>query len=96
MKFILVETAKKELIDAIRYYNKQQNGLGFKFANNVKNSLLNINDFPDSWPKISKRLRRYLLKQFPYAIIYQFKDDQITILAIMHMHRNPMQWNGIE
>jgi hypothetical protein len=92
----MVETAKKEFIDAIQYYNKQQCGLGFKFANNVKNSLLNINDFPDSWPKISKRLRRYLLKHFPYAIIYQFKDDQIIILAIMHMHCNPKKWHEIK
>jgi hypothetical protein len=47
MKFIMVETAKKEFIDAIEYYNKQQNGLEFKFSNNVKKSLLNINEFPD-------------------------------------------------
>lgn len=30
--------------------------------------------------------------RFPYGIIYRLKEDQIEIIAIMHLHRRPGYW----
>lgn len=92
MKLVMIATAKKEFIEAILHYNSVRESLGFEFASNVKNSISHISASPDSWPKFSERLRRYILKRFPYAIIYRFENNQITIIAIMHMKRDHKRW----
>lgn len=89
MKLVMLAIAKQEFVEAIKHYNSQREGLGFEFAHKVKDSLSHISASSASWPKFSERLRRYILKRFPYAIIYRFDTNQITVLAIMHMKRNP-------
>ena len=96
MKFIITASARKELTDSIDFYNKKRPGLGFEFADSVKKGLSRIGEVPESWPKFSKRLRRFLLKKFPFAIIYysDITNTQITIIAIMHLHRKPVHWKN--
>jgi len=71
MKLHMLSVARDELFEAIRYYNNQREGLGFEFANEIKESLLRIIRYPDAWPKVSKRSRTCLLKRFPFAILYR-------------------------
>jgi hypothetical protein len=92
MKFRILAVAKEEFLDAIRYYNDQREGLGFEFASEVKNTLLRINGFPVAWPRFSERSRRCLMKRFPYAVLYKFEKQDILIIAIMHMSRDPKRW----
>lgn len=92
MKLRILAIAKEELFDAIRYYNNQREWLGFEFALEVKETFLRICRFPEAWSKISERTRRCLLKRFPYAILYRFKEDRILVVAIMHMSRDPKKW----
>jgi hypothetical protein len=42
MKLRMLSVAKEELFEVIRYYNDQREGLGFEFAEEVKNTLLCI------------------------------------------------------
>lgn len=96
MKLKMLSPAREELIEAVRYYNNQREGLGFEFANEVKNTLIRISLYPDAWPKVSERSRRCLLKRFPYAIMYWFDEEQVVVVAIMHMSRNPKKWNDLK
>lgn len=38
--------------------------------------------------------RRYVMKHFPYSIIYTFAGEEIRILAIAHHSRHPGYWRG--
>ncbi|MBN1190526.1 MAG: type II toxin-antitoxin system RelE/ParE family toxin [Dehalococcoidales bacterium] len=48
-----------------------------------------ILQYPEAWPKISKRTRRCRTNRFPYGLIYQVREDRILIVAIIHLSRNP-------
>ncbi len=53
-----------------------------------------IISFPMAWPLFEKGTRRFLLKKFPYSVIYTKANDHYEIVAIMHMAQRPGYWFG--
>jgi plasmid stabilization system protein ParE len=92
MTFSFLALAKDELDQAIAYYEKQRRGLGAEFALEVKTTLRRIVKNPEAWSKLSDQTRLCRLKRFPYGLVYTRESDEITIIAVMHLHRKPGYW----
>jgi hypothetical protein len=88
----ILSCAEAEIVEAVAYYNDQCPGLGFEFAAEAKATLGRIADFPDAWPPFSLRSRRCLLNRFPYGILYCQHQDEILVLAVMHLKRASKHW----
>ena len=82
------------MAEAIAYYESREPGLGSRFAEEVERTSERILQYPEAWAPISKRTRRCLTNKFPYALIYQIRQDVILIVAVMHLHREPQSWRG--
>jgi plasmid stabilization system protein ParE len=94
MRVEFLDPATKELVEAIAYYNEQSEGLGYRFAAEVRRMLSRIVQHPRAWPPISKRARRCRTSSFPYGVIYQVTEDVIFVVAVMHLHRHPDSWKS--
>ncbi len=81
-----------ELTNGYLWYESKCNGLGEDFIRELESAFSVIQELPDTWPVISKNFRRYLLKRFPYGVIYKIKEDCIFIVAVMHLSREPAYW----
>ena len=92
MKYSFHADAEKELNDAIDYYNECQNGLGHEFAEEVYSSIRNIISFPQAWAPLSPNTRRCLTNRFPYGVIYQITENEIFIIAVMQLNKEPGYW----
>jgi len=92
MKYRFHPEAEAELLDAVEYYDACQEGLGLEFAREVHFAIENIRDFPLAWTPLSQNTRRYLLRRFPYGVVYQLKAGEIFIIAIMQLNRKPDYW----
>ena len=92
MTINILAHAEQEFIEAVDYYNDQCSGLGYEFAAEITNTLERISTFPKAWPQISPLTRRCITNKFPFGVIYQLRNDDILIVAIMHMKRNPIHW----
>ncbi|OGQ69183.1 MAG: plasmid stabilization protein, partial [Deltaproteobacteria bacterium RIFCSPLOWO2_12_FULL_42_16] len=86
--------AEKELNEAIAYYNECQNGLGLEFAKELYLSIQNILSFPHAWAPLSANTRRCLTNRFPYGVIYQITDEEVFIIAVMYLNREPSYWKN--
>jgi len=94
MRVEFLDPAKRELIEAVAYYNEQSEGLGYRFAAEVRRTVSRIVQYPQAWTPISERTRRCRTSGFPYGVIYQAREDVILIVAVMHLHRHPDSWRA--
>ena len=83
-----------ELDEAAHYYESRSTGLGTVFVNAVEACAESIRALPNSGRVMRGKIRRRLVRGFPYAIVYKTHDDRIRVLAIMHMKRRPTYWAG--
>lgn len=96
MNYSFHPDAENELNKAIDYYNECQDGLGSDFAKEVYSSIQNILLFPQAWTPLSVNTRRCLTNRFPYGVIYQITSDEIFIIAVMQLNREPGYWKNRE
>lgn len=92
MTFYFHPEAELELNQAIVYYEECQPHLGIEFADEVFQTINRILDFPKAWQIMDLDIRRCLTKRFPFGVIYYQKDEQIIILAVMQLNREPGYW----
>lgn len=92
MEIKLLETAQTEIDEAYTYYESQAKGLGSKFLDEIFGVIKSIKTHPKAWPNFSKRTKRCISPKFPYAVIYQLRDNIILIVAVAHLHRKPDYW----
>jgi len=88
--------AEKELEDVENYYDVISEDLGDRFRAEIEMALSRIIKFPNAWQPLTKTARRRRLIDFPYGIVYRVKTDEIRILAVMHLHREPGYWRNRE
>ena len=86
------EEARDELEEATLYYEGQREGLGEEFAQEVERTVQRVLDNPEAWSKLSKTVRCCRTKRFPYGILYTIRENDILIVAVMHLHRKPGYW----
>jgi len=86
--------ADRELIEAAQFYEARRTGLGDQFLDAVESALGQIQRHPLLWRRVRGDLRRYLLRRFPYGIIYHASAEGIFVLVIMHLSREPDYWLG--
>ena len=92
MRVIFHRDARVELDEAVDFYKEISPTLGRRLRHEVFSALERIVEHPSTGVPIRPKLRRYLLRRFPYSLIYTVRDDQILILAVMHHRRKPGYW----
>jgi toxin ParE1/3/4 len=88
--------AAEEMRAAAAYFEARERGLGDQFLDEVEEGLQRIRQFPRLWPIYDGEYRRYLLKRFPFGLIYRIDAAQIFIVAVAHLRRRPGYWRSRE
>jgi toxin ParE2 len=89
-----LEPARRELDEAVTYYNSEMAGLGEAFLVEVLAAVERIRAHPSGWHPLSENTRRCRLQRFPYGLIYTATDTDLLIVAVAHLHRQPAYWQG--
>jgi toxin ParE1/3/4 len=86
--------ASDELVEAARFYEGREAGLGHRFLDAVDASLANLKRNPRVAPSDERGRRKYLVRGFPYVIICKIRNTSIHVLAIAHTSRKPGYWRS--
>ncbi len=84
--------AIREIHEAVKWYNARNDGLGTEFLIELKSAESLIAGEPEIWPFYEGNTQRYLLKKFPFSVIYLICKEKIQIVAITHCKRKPAYW----
>jgi plasmid stabilization system protein ParE len=86
--------AQADLAVAFRWYQGQSPGLGFEFLRAVDACLASIQRSPLAYPAVHGRLRRAMLRKFPYGVFYLATGEVVSVLACLHAKRDPHVWRS--
>ena len=89
---IIRSRAEAELADAFNWYENQVSELGSDFLKTVDAALAGVLRNPAAHPIVHGKIRRCLVRRFPYAIFYLIEPTKIIVLAVFHVRRNPTDW----
>ena len=82
------------MTEAALFYESASPGLGSDFLDDVQTAVTRLSEYPHIGEPIDSDLRRILLHQFPFSLIYAVAADAIVIIAVSHHGRAPMYWRS--
>lgn len=94
MKVRFLLSARRELNEAVRYYDAQRVRLGEEFRDEAWETIRRIQAFPLAWNPLGGAIRRCQMQRFPYGIIYEPYELEIIIIAVAHLHQEPEYWQS--
>jgi hypothetical protein len=84
--------AELEVFEAALRYERERPGLGFRFEADVNGLFTRMMENPFQFPEIEAGARRALVRHFPYGVFFTVDGDMVTVLAVLHLHRDPDTW----
>jgi plasmid stabilization system protein ParE len=93
-RWIVRPLAESDLDRAVSWYERQKPGLGLRFLDAADQLFARLRDRPLQFPLVSADVRRALLPTFPYAVYFRIADDAVTVLAVLHLSRDPRTWHS--
>lgn len=92
MRARFLSTAELELKEAMVFYEAARAGLGAEFLAEVEATACLIEAHPLAWTPLSPRTRRCRNHRFPYGLFYQVRSNEILIVSVMDLRRDPKRW----
>lgn len=81
--------ARADVLEAFRWYEERQEGLGAEFRTAVDGAIWRIARHPESYAPGYRELRHAMVRRFPYAVYFRLVNDVIVVVAVMHAKRHP-------
>jgi len=94
MNYAFHPAARREYLETVDYYDRISPELGDAFISEVEAGIVSICENPAAWLPLARGIRRFRTRTFPYGIVYTVRQDQILVLAVMHLHRRPGYWRN--
>ena len=92
-RFVFRPRAAAHLREGRRWYAAQAAGLELEFARAVEAAVAAVSRNPEAFPGVEPRIRRILLRRFPYGLYYAIERDRIVVHACYHLRREPTRWD---
>ncbi len=86
--------AEAEMRDAAAWYEAQRQDLGKNFLTSVQEATQRVQINPRLSPIVALNVRRRLVRTFPFGVLFRDLDNQIVVMAVMHLHRDPDYWKS--
>ena len=84
--------AKADIRSAVRWYQRIDRNLAFRFTLEILATRSRIEQFPFQFPVAHDTTRRALLKRFPYSMYFDLNGDEVSVIAVVHQRRSETIW----
>ena len=89
----LHEEAAAEYDAAFDWYLARSPDAALKFDAEFDRALVQVAQAPQRWASGSHNTRRFLLRKFPFLLIYRERSaGEIQVVAVAHTSRRPGYW----
>jgi len=84
--------ARAEYVAAVERYKAESLDHGREFAEEFRAAVNAVLAFPRSYAADAEGVRKRVLRNYPYALVYRLEEDMVEVLACAHTSRRPGYW----
>lgn len=95
MKVLFTDAARTESLEAFDYYQERSEQAASRFLECLEMATDWLSRHPTTGKPLSARTRRYLMKTFPYVVIYRITPEALWIIGLVHEKRDPSHWRHL-
>ena len=93
----LHQLAQDEIREAAAWYEERSPGLGKRFVSAVRDVFESLESNPRQYASLETLssdlpIRRALVGDFPYLIIFELFEAEVFVYAVAHTARRPNYW----
>jgi plasmid stabilization system protein ParE len=86
--------AVRDAETAPKWYEAQRPGLGIEFILELDAAIEKAVEAPETYELKYRKVRRVLMRRFPYAVYFVLERNVVEVFAILHQHRDPTTWQS--
>jgi plasmid stabilization system protein ParE len=86
--------AADEAEAAEQWYRERNEVAAARFRRELDSAVEKIAERPEAGAPYLENSRRFLLRRFPFFIVYRFRPERIDVIAVAHARRRPGYWRG--
>jgi plasmid stabilization system protein ParE len=92
MKYEFHPEAEQELYKAASRYESEVSELGLRFADEVERVIRLLLAHPELGSRLDDELRHFVLRRYPFSVVYAVVSDVVYVVAVAHGSREPGFW----
>jgi toxin ParE1/3/4 len=81
--------AGRELAQAVKWYRDRDQKVAVEFVETIERILRSIQDNPFQYQAIEGGIRRAMMRNFPYKLVYQVTETELILVSCFHGARDP-------
>lgn len=79
---------------AYEWYAERNPAAANAFISELDHAISQIQKGPERWTTHLHGTRRFLLRRFPYVVVYRVAESTIQVIAVAHGRRRPGYWKS--
>ena len=93
MKSVIIhDAALCEIESAATWYESKSEDLGLSFFVEIERSVEMVGRHPEAWPNFIEGTRQFVLKRFPYSLVYRDVGAYLEVVAVRHHRQQKDYW----
>lgn len=93
-EIVVSSAAEDDYAQALCWYAERSVQAAEQFEAEFARALEVIAADPERFPHCDARHRYYLMRRYPFQVIFRRHDDRIVVIAVAHTKRKPRYWSG--
>ena len=94
-RIVVQRSVRREIDEVTGSYEQIRKGLGAKFYGEVLEILSMIEMYLEMYAEIRPRIRRAVVRGYPYNLFYVVGMRRVSVLALFHQAEDPDKWPSI-
>jgi len=94
MKYEFHPEAEQEFLAGAARYESDVTGLGERFGEEIYRVIQLLLDNPELGARLDPELRHFVLRRFPFSVVYAVTSELLYIVAVAHGSREPGYWQS--
>ncbi len=91
---IICSAAEVDFTESLKWYAERSIEAANDFDAEFNRAITQITADPERFPMCDARHRYFLLRRFPFRIIFRITNSEILVVAVAHSSRSPDYWTS--